>query len=138
MPAAKVLKVRGVGDVPVVSTFENVQQFRLMGQYFTSSLEAASLSSGARETRLYPGGLFYDLFNLADFLLDFPVDLFIGALGFEVRFVESVPDFLFHCTFCFMDRALNFVFRAFFHAVSPLLPYSHLSVSNSGTETKDD
>src|ERR1035441_4286629 len=61
--------------------------------------------------------LFYNLFNVSDFLLNFAADFFALSFGFEVRIVSSVSQFLFDCAFDFVRRAFNLVFGTVFHGL---------------------
>jgi hypothetical protein len=62
-----------------------------------------------------PTLLFYDLFNIADLLLNLPPDFLDRSFCLKVRIVSDTPHLLFHCALQLMPCAFNFVFRAVFH-----------------------
>jgi hypothetical protein len=58
--------------------------------------------------------------DLADLFLNFPVQIFDFALGFQVAIPDYFPDGLFDLTFCLVHLAFCVVFCAWFHDISPV------------------
>ena len=59
------------------------------------------------------------LLDLPDLLLDFASDLFRVTFISEIGVVRDLSGLFFHFAFQLMKRAFDFVFRTWFHLVSP-------------------
>src|SRR5450759_5881683 len=81
----------------------------------TSELCAAALCEAVQASRFFD-----DFFQLADFLLDFPGNLFAKTFGFQVGIVRRSSNLLFNFTFHIVKRSFCFVLYALLHGSSPL------------------
>src|SRR6185437_11363671 len=65
-----------------------------------------------------------DLLHLADFLSNFPADLFALAFGLQVGIVRGSSNFLFNAAFHFVQPSIRFVLDALLHGLFP--PFGRL------------
>jgi hypothetical protein len=61
-----------------------------------------------------------DLFDIADFLLNFPTELLVHTFSFEVRIIRGVANLLLQRALRVMHCAFDFVFGAVFHIFAPV------------------
>jgi hypothetical protein len=67
--------------------------------------------------------LFDDLFQLSDFLLDFPAYLFSNTRAFQVGIIRKFARLFLDLALHFVKPASCFVFRAFLHGCTPSIRF---------------